>query len=131
VPRLPTVLPAGATVRGTWAAAATNYESTGATQYAYATISYPIPAATRPQTVWVPASAPYRDRAHCPGSSTSPRAARGYLCIYDASGASTPTVFDPSVSTGTGAGRFGAVLAFAMAPDASVYAYGTWALTVR
>lgn len=128
-PQLPKVLPAGTTVKGTWAASATNYVSSGPTQYAYAAISYPIPAKTRPKAVWVPATGRNPDATHCGGSSASPKAAPGYLCIYDEGVASTPTIFDPSVSSGTGAGRFGTILAFAIAPDASVAAYGTWALT--
>ena len=128
-PQLPTVLPAGATVKGTWAASATNYVATGPTQYAYASISYPIPARTRPKAVWVPATGRNPDATHCPGSSASPKAARGYLCIYDTGVVSAPTMFDPAVSTGSGAGRFGTVLAFAIAPDAAVAGYGTWALT--
>ncbi|MHB8691828.1 MAG: hypothetical protein ACYDHH_11315 [Solirubrobacteraceae bacterium] len=132
-PKLPTVLASGASEKGVWATSATNYSASGPTQYAYAAISFPVPAPAAPTTQWIPSPGAYSAPTQaCPGNVTAPAAAPGYLCIYDSSAATAPpTVFDPATPYGTqqGAGRYGAILAFAEAPYASVYAYGTWAVT--
>ena len=70
----------------------------------------------------------------CPGSTTEPRAAEGFLCVYTTSSSEEVTFFEeaeinPEGGLGEGAGRRGVILTFEL--GAFTNAYGTWAVTAR
>jgi hypothetical protein len=67
----------------------------------------------------------------CPGSSASPAAASGHLCLYRAQSALTTfgAIFPQSSGTGSGADRHGFGIWFSTSGTSPAWNYGTWAVT--
>jgi hypothetical protein len=110
-------LPAGVTLRGWFdldAVAAAPGQVTGGS------ISFGLSLSTPPIVTIVPVFGPATTL--CPGSVSAPKAARGYLCLYESSIHNTPDINHITAAFGTelfidatAAGRF--------------YVDGTWAVT--
>jgi len=120
-------LPSGATETGVFEI--DGYASDGSgNELASGSISFPTPLASAPTPVYS-----VSPTAQCPGSSTAPAAARGYLCVYQGGAhdiAGTPVFYDPTDSGLSLASRFGAGLVVrAGATSGTFFADGTWAVT--
>ena len=124
----PDALPAGKTLRGTFAvgggaAAAEELESA---------VTFAFPLATVPvlHVIATGAAAP----SECPGTVTNPAATAGHLCVYEAErvDAAGVAVFDPTLPEADGVGkvsRYGfGVRATAVGPGSARWA-GSWAVT--
>jgi hypothetical protein len=117
-------LPASRTTRGTYAVA-----GTGAAE---SSESFAFALASAPAVHFVAAGsgAP----AECPGNATTPAAAAGHLCVYEAARTGTVsslTLFDPTqgLDAGTGkASRFGFGVRLTGA-EGAIRSTGSWAVT--
>jgi hypothetical protein len=130
---LPSVLPSGKTLKGTFGAAVTGVPSGPLDRIARTPISFPVPISFVPRssdkTLWYiqEGTSPPPE---CPGSASDPQAARGVFCIYEADSIGSSTargVFDPVSGNNFWSSRFGAV-AF-INGDAGAAIRGTWAVT--
>ena len=116
-------LPVGSTETGFWSFSGPK----GEYEAGYGVISplsFTVPLATPPvEGVYVPFN---ESNPHCPGSLENPKAASGYLCVYQGgnSGISEPLVIPQGVS-GAGISFFGVEEAKTQPP----FAYGSWAVT--
>jgi len=111
-------LPAGVTLRGWFnldAVAAAPGQVTGGS------ISFGLSLSTPPIVTIIPVLGPAT--ALCPGSLTAPKAARGYLCLYESSIHNTAGI-------GTaGTAAFGTELYIDATAAGRFYVDGTWAVT--
>ena len=113
------------TLRGSYTARVNNSSSvtTGTTDISFGRI---LPFT--PQARVIRLGAPFT--AECPGTGAAPRAAPGFLCVYERSGGNVSAVavlsseFDPNV-----ADRVGAVLVTGAGVGSS-HSSGTWAVTL-
>jgi hypothetical protein len=122
---VPETVPAGRTLRGTFAvagnAAAIGDQLDDAVTFQYAAASPPAV-----HVIAAGAAAP----SECPGTPATPAAAAGHLCVFVAEG-SAPIVFDPSQGRATGAGkasRYGFGVSLIAAAAGPTQTAGTWAL---
>jgi len=122
-------LPAGKTIRGTYALGAGAADS-----YAWDSISFGFVLSAAPIPHWIPAAGPIP--AECPGTASNPQAAPGHLCVYERPGGfgnvGSRQIYDPSAPGGSGnlSSRYGAGLFMergGLAED--FWSYGTWAVT--
>ncbi|HEX8101053.1 MAG TPA: hypothetical protein VF533_00435 [Solirubrobacteraceae bacterium] len=126
----PEALPAGKTVRGTYAATGT---VTAAGQAVEAGITYPIALGAVPAVHFVSAGTPVPPE--CPGDPANPGAAPGHLCVFESevTGPARPReLFDPSRTDAAGknaANRFGFGVRVISDNAAAVGSQGTWAVT--
>lgn len=128
----PETLPAGRTVRGSFAATGV---TTAEGQPIESAVTFPIALGEAPEEHFVAAgtAAP----AECPGSAAAPAAAAGHLCLYEAeaSGLVRPRViFNPAAGDAGGAdasGRFGFGVRVVSDGAGPVGTQGTWAVTAR
>jgi hypothetical protein len=114
-------LPSGKTERGSFGFASTR--AGGGSKYIPGVeTSYPIPLSFVPTAnVVKPGGA---STPSCPGSSTSPAAAPGKLCLYSEREDTTVEAFNEAAE-----GRFGFLAFFEAAEGANYEDYGTWAVT--
>jgi hypothetical protein len=143
-PSLPTTLPDGQTLRGSYSFS--GYYSGGVADAAHDTgpadgqISFQIPLASEPQVELVTkVGAPGNQTegpptAHCPGSVSNPQAVAGYLCVYESSIANNNGLgfFNTRTGDHISATRFGVGL-FITGPSAADAVHrtskGSWAVT--
>jgi hypothetical protein len=141
-------LPTGATETGGWSVGPVGYlySEKSTSVPAFAPVSFAVPLASpiaSDHTVFVGGSNP--DPTHCTGSVQDPKAASGYLCIYE--GAGTYCTFEsvrPLTSGGlgdaaVGASKAGALLGFKANPKGAeeeelpeliaALAWGSYAVT--
>lgn len=118
-------LPSGKTLRGSWSGGATPADIG---DYAFATISFPIPLADDVQGHVIDAGE--TPPTGCSGASESPAAEPGHLCIFVSgrNGAGEPFFY--GAADGSDNLRFGAAL-YWLATNTSDNneAWGTWAVT--
>jgi hypothetical protein len=111
------VLPAGATVTGVW-----GFRSIGTAQQ-YAPISFPLryPGEPEPHEM-VPGAEPTTE---CPGTVTSPKAAPGHFCLYEAQNVNVSFVREWAEISPSGV-----LVDFELeSSSAATNAFGTWALS--
>jgi hypothetical protein len=129
-----TSAPAGSTQLGTFALQG---NATAAGQYvAQSSISFPLQLASAPAVIEIQRFAtPTTD---CPGSSSAPAAAPGYLCLYfdyaqNIYAAAPPYDLYPQDPTNLdfGASTYGALLGADSAASGEVQAAGSWAVTAQ
>jgi len=77
----PTSLPAGQTLRGTFAV---EFAASSVNQFGTSAVSFPIPLPSAPSVVEIHSPGDPATAA-CPGSSGSPEAAAGAFCVYASS----------------------------------------------
>jgi hypothetical protein len=129
-------LPSGKTLYGTYSI--TGKQIKEADDRSSTQISLSIPLAAVPaKSVLVPYGGPNPDSTLCPGSTSSPAASPGTLCVYEgqrenAAGTKICAVSAEALcgpGTEGSADRFGAsVITFAIA-EGLYYSWGTWAVT--
>ncbi len=113
-------LPSGETETGAWAGIV------GEEEFSFAPISFAIPLAQS-----LPAH--YAPDPNCPGTSNSPAAEPGHLCVYvtENNGLGESATEDVYISkpdgSGSGAAPAGALLGLEAPPGS--YGFGTWAVT--
>jgi hypothetical protein len=91
-------------------------------------ISYPFPLAGNPSVEIVQEGD--SPTSHCPGTSTSPSAAPGFLCIYVAFVGGASSVSWYAADDGSGDASHGVVVySFSTGSSGTNEASGTWALT--
>jgi hypothetical protein len=113
-------LPAGKTLRGTYALAGDDPAGS---------ITFALALDAAPTAHWLSAGA--AATTECPGSASAPSATAGHLCLYegDSTGSvDTRSLFDPA-SGGAGASRFGAGLRLSASGSNTISSQGTWAVT--
>ncbi len=124
-------LPAGSSEKGEWSVTLTeNYEST---VEGYGSISFGVPLASAPATVYVTET----EKSHapeCPGTAEEPEAAEGDLCIYAAPQTEHFATFTLGTFGEAEAGKDGAYIVFSAGeisgkPDKGHVMHGTWAVT--
>jgi hypothetical protein len=127
-------LPSGETETGSWSIGKFTEEQEKSFTQTYAPISFPFPLqdVTGYLFEYVKAGGPVT--ANCKGTSETPTAEPGYLCIYEAVGEGV-TFNGSTRSPGSEAeeeapGKTGAVLLFSI-PKKGGFAYGTWAVTSK
>ena len=131
VPRPFTTLESGQTLKGTYAI---DFPAAGAGQEGTSAISFPIPLASAPSADFaniIPAGG--AATANCPGSSASPSAAAGNVCVYEANAVNIASRCMAGVA---GAWSCGAAAPFgttmwvtATAAGSRTVSVGTWAVT--
>ncbi len=126
---VPTVLPSGKSLQGTWAAGS---QATGNSNATLAAISFPYPLESNPTAQLVPPGGPAT--AQCPGTASAPTATAGFLCVYISDRANnngTPAFCSPTGGgcNATTARKTGTVVEVFSAAAGLYYAYGTWAVT--
>jgi len=115
-------LPAGATQTGVWSFAASKADGAGVK----VPISFAIPLTAKlagSKIIYVPASGPNPDPTNCTGTVEQPKAASGFLCVYEQAGTENTLHFldfSPSVA--------GVFLGFAVLEDGAT-ASGSYAVT--
>jgi hypothetical protein len=117
-------LPKGATETGAYVFGP-NLESE---IFSRAQISFPIPLASGVQfkRIEFEGTSP----AECPGSRENPKAAEGFLCVYEGpgGGAEFETWLNPENSETEEVGKVGVLLKFGVLAD-NAKGYGVWAVT--
>jgi hypothetical protein len=108
------------------------YSAEAAGTFVATQISFPFPVHSAPKAVVVRLGSPNPDPVHCKGSASAPKAARGYLCIYEGYGANAGAMY-PSDVTGhrNTTTRFGVALEVTNtgAPGQILVENGAWAVT--
>ncbi len=135
-------LPVGSTETGAWDYAASPAVGAYTGGRVTATVSFPIPLAAAldaSHVVFVRFFGPNPDPTHCNGTPTQPKAASGYLCVYESIlGFSTPDTAGPPIAGFdglAGASTSGAKLNFHMTGELEpeepeeAYGFGTFAVT--
>lgn len=146
-----TTLPPNASETGYWSFSSTQEASPnvlsafGSTEHNQAVpVSFPIPLGAAPTPIYVPAG--NTTTAHCSeapvsGTSSNPKAASGFLCVYAGSGAihnAEPSPFvtgifgGPFVDLGNGAvpaSTMGTAMFMNVPAAGGTYGFGTWAVT--
>jgi hypothetical protein len=137
-------LPVGATETGTYVFSGEGLKklTPGETDYepilpglAIAPISFTISLATpigEEKAIFVPKSGPNPDSEHCPGSGAEPKAASGYLCVYEVerSGALEPLGITELGLEAFGSAKSGALVVYeAGTSTAPRLVTGSWAVT--
>lgn len=128
-------LPSGATETGSFALNGGTPADMPFGGYGYAAISFPVQLASSldsDHTVFVqehPSPASNPDPTHCNGSSLNPKAAPGYLCVYQGAGQNVTfsALYSPDFA-GAGAGPSGSEIEWAVT-DVGAFAFGSWAVT--
>jgi hypothetical protein len=117
------LLPAGATLTGSWGVSASN------TAEAIASISYSLRLneGEEPEVVYVD-EATGTIAPECPGSPANPEAAPGFVCVYSYTEANVNYPLfgvTPDYTSGL------ILDFFTVDPEAEAFAYGTWAVTAE
>ena len=120
-------LPSGVTLRGTFGM---DFAASTVSDIAETSISFGFTLTSAPQPVIRPVNATPND--DCPGTVTTPEAAPGKLCIYEATASNVEsfTPFTGDENTDNAASPFGALLFLnAMNVPGRAFVDGTWAVT--
>jgi len=126
----PDALPAGRTLGGTFAISGT---AAAAVDTAQTAESFAFALAEAPAVHVIAAG--LTPPAECPGSPAAPAAGAGHLCVFEverSAAVASLAVFDPSASTGNGAGkatRFGFGIRATADAGGALRSAGTWAVT--
>jgi Collagen triple helix repeat (20 copies) len=120
-----TTLPSGKTETGSFVGAQYTASSATGISFVIPQISYPYPLASEPTPEVIQEGG--SSTAHCPGSSTAPTAAPGFLCIY----VSLASEIEGSVNTESFVTykRGAEPYAEAKKNDVTAQLFGTWAVT--
>jgi len=127
------VMPSGATITGTYAA---NSAGRTETDKAYFSISFPlrIPSLLVDPPAHIKIVRPGRPEEEsleeCPGSTTSPEAKAGYLCVYEIERQNAKGIIESVGINQNYDPSSGVILFFEPVTEGeSVHAFGTWAVT--
>jgi hypothetical protein len=122
----PATLPSGVTEHGMYEMSGQRPNPSPVLDSPSTSISYPIPLPAQPRHELIAKGG--SSTAHCPGSWEEPKAAPGYLCVYEQDALNSP-VFLAVQETAVANYGFGL---FATPAEGAIYnESGTWAVTAE